>query len=133
MILAFPIMRIRRFKNQIIRALVFCILGSLFVAQITYYQDAMGVFGAGMFTISFYLIFNSEKMINLAHSKRYRFSLLRQVFNYESFIYSKLPERFKKFSVAIAALIVVTTFSLYIGDPIFIFVCVPLLAVLSFY
>jgi len=92
----------------------------------------MGFIGVLLFTISFYFIFRSEKLINAVETKRYRFSFLRQVFVFESFIYSNLPRKIKNLSVHCSILLVVFGFSLFTKEIYYFVESTMLLFLLSF-
>lgn len=124
-------MRVRRLKNKLVRALTFSFVSSLFIVEIIKYQNAMTIIGPIMFAISFYFTFRSEKLINLAHSNRYRLSFLRLIFNYENFIYSRLPHRVKNFSVIISILLILCVFSMLTRDLSPLLVCTPLIFILK--
>ncbi len=124
-------MRVRRLKNKLVRALTFSFVSSFFIVQIINYQHAMTIIGPVMFAVAFYFTFKSEKLINLAHSSRYRFSFLRQVFNYENFVHSKLPNRFQNFSVIISILLILCVFSVLTRDLSSLLVCTPLIFILK--
>jgi len=125
-------LNLRYLKNRIIRAAIFCFLGTVFILNIINHQNLMGFIGVLLFTISFYFIFRSEKLINAVETKRYRFSFLRQVFVFESFIYSNLPRKIKNLSVHCSILLVVFGFSLFTKEIYYIVESVMLLFLLSF-
>ena len=109
-------MQIRRFKNKLIRAIIFCFSSTLFFSFIIYSQNLMGITGVIFLTSSLFYIFQNEKMIDLANSKRYRFSLVRQIFNVEMFIHTLLSEKFKKFSTDISIFLIPCLFIIWSQD-----------------
>ena len=127
-------MRIKNFKrakNRAIRAITLCVLSSIFILEILKYQSAMAVLGVAMFTVSFYLIFKNEKMIDLVHSRKYRFSFLRQIFNFENFIYMKLPLSLRRFSIEFSVILIIVIFSIIAKEILFLIISIPLLIILS--
>ena len=101
-----------KLKNRFFRAITFCILSSIFIVKILPHQNLMGLLGVIFFTVSFFIILKDEKMIDLAHSKKYRFSLIRQIFFLENLVYSFLPQKIKKFSGEILPLLMIGVFSI---------------------
>mgnify|MGYP001483766951 CR=1 FL=1 len=127
-------MRIKNFKrakNRAIRAITLCVLSSIFILEILKYQSAMAVLGVAMFTVSFYFIFKNEKMIDLVHSRKYRFSFLRQLFNFENFIYMKLPLSLRRFSIEFSVILIIVIFSIIAKEILFLIISIPLLIILS--
>lgn len=120
-------------KNKIIRAAIFCFLSTLFFVNVLKYQNMMGSCGVILFTCSFYFVFRHEKLIDMANSSKYRFSFLRQVFNFENFVYLNLPNKLKKFSVEISIMAIVSIYSFFISDIKSLIICNCLLIILKIF
>ena len=125
-------MQLRRLKNKLFRAATFCLVSSVFIVKIFPYENLAGVLGVCFFTCALFALFKNEKLIDLAHSKKYRFSFVRQLFNLESLVFHILPKKFKNLSIHFTIFSVVFLFSVFTGEWIYLLVFAPLILVQSF-
>ena len=120
-----------RFKDKFVRACTFCLISSILIMLVIPYQSFMGILGVTFFTVAFFLIFRDEKLIEKAFSKRYRFSLIRQIYNLENLIYSKLPQKLKKYSTQFSIFFIISIHALFTEEMTYIMTSVPLVLILS--
>lgn len=125
-------MWLRRLKNKFFRATIFCLFSTIFIVNIFPYENLAGVLGVLFFTCALFVLFKNEKLIDLAHSKKYRFSFIRQLFNLESFAFYILPKKFKNLSIHFTIFIVVLLFSIFTGEWLYLLVFAPLILILNF-
>lgn len=124
-------MYLKRIKNRIFRAATFCVLSSIFIINIFAFKNVIGVLGVTFFTISFFILFRDEKLIDLAHSKKYRFSFVRQIFYFENLMYSLAPKSLRNYSTHLSIILIVLIFSFVISDLILLPICIVILLILS--
>ena len=114
-------MQLRRLKNKFFRATTFCLISSIFIVNVFPHENLAGVLGVCFFTCALFVLFKNEKLIDLAHSKKYRFSLIRQLFNLESLVFHILPKKLKNLSVHFTIFSVVLLFKLFVRESGYIF------------
>jgi len=120
-----------RFKNKLVRAFTFCLISSILIITVMPHQSFMGILGVTFFTVAFFLIFRDEKLIEKAFSKRYRFSLIRQLYNLENLVYSRLPQKFKKYSTQFSILFIISIHALFIEEMTYLIISLPLVLIIS--
>ena len=109
-------MRIKLFRNRLARALAYCFLSTMFIYLCIDKQEVSSAFAVIFITTATMIAFRSEKIIDIGSKKKYRFSLLRTLFNLENIIYTILPPRFKDYSLYLLCFLLNGVFIFYINE-----------------